>query len=107
MGTSECFLHTWEYLHDRSHRICKNCGLCQMKSVNDWMKCSFAFLQDHIKRTEGEDEKQRQQQEREEKDRKRALQYLDSLKHKKCLICQAMNVGSAVYCKSCGAAIAP
>ena len=107
MGTPECYLHIWEYLHDRSHRICKNCGLCQIKNVNDRMKCSFAFLQDHIKRTEGENQKHKQQHEKEERDRKRALQYLDSLKPKKCSQCQTVNVGSAVFCKSCGAAITP
>ncbi|MCW4039208.1 MAG: hypothetical protein NWE83_00485 [Candidatus Bathyarchaeota archaeon] len=69
------------------------------------MKCTFAFLQNHIQLAGEENKKQKQQQEKEEKDRKKALQFLNTLKSKKCSKCQTKNVGSALYCKSCGAII--
>jgi hypothetical protein len=71
------------------------------------MKCTFTFLQNHIKRTEGEVEKKKQQIENKEIDRKNALQYLNSIKPKKCSQCQTPNIGTAVYCKNCGVAIIP
>ena len=104
-GMCKMNFHTWEYLHDRSHRICKNCGLCQIKGASGWMKCTLAFLQNHIQRTEGESEKKKQQKEEEESDKKKALHYLDSIKPKTCSKCQTANIGLALYCKSCGTAM--
>lgn len=69
------------------------------------MKCTFAFLQNHIKRTEGEVENKKKLKEEEEQDKKKALQYLDSITPKTCSQCQTLNIGTALYCKSCGAVI--